>query len=265
MTRAVVEARAIGHFLSVAASLAALRSDMGLFGFGGNKIDRYVKKLTNAYVQTHERIRMMELLAEEGTDEALLGILKRFTFRTEASIVDEDEKEIAYKLLVRAGSSAILPIERFVDSHEAVYWPIKALNEIAGIDTAVDLLLKVLDRSEERSGRVNEQKTQLVSNLRDFNHPRVLERLQALVTDEDEDVRIMAMDGLITYGQDTALQPAVRLLLDPEESARVKMVLLEQLIELQWSISAWREQFEEQDLLPYPYRVGANGCCERAS
>ena len=34
---------------------------------------------------------------------------------TEASIVDEDEKELAYKYLVRAGASALLPIERFVD------------------------------------------------------------------------------------------------------------------------------------------------------
>jgi hypothetical protein len=238
---------------------------MGFFGFGGNKVDRYVKKLTNAYVQTHDRIRMIELLAEMETDESIYGILKRFTFRTEASIVDEDEKELAYKYLVRAGASAVLPIERFVDAHDAVYWPIKALHEIAGIDAAVDLILKVLDRSEERSGRVNEQKTQLVSNLRDFNHPRVLARLKTLVSDVDEDVRIMAMDGLLTYGHEVALQPAVRLLLDSEESAKVKMVLLEQLIELGWSLSTWGEQFEEQDLLPYPYRVGANGCCERAS
>jgi len=238
---------------------------MGFFGFGGNKVDRYVKKLTNAYVQTHERIRMIELLAEMGTDESIFGILKRFTFRTEASIVDEDEKELAYKYLVRAGASAVLPIERFVDGHDAVYWPIKALHEIAGIDAAVDLLLKVLDRSQERSGRTNEQKIQLVSNLRDFSHPRVLERLQLLVGDEDEDVRIMAMDGLLTYGEDVALQPAVRLLLDSEESAKVKMVLLEQLIDSGWSLSTWKEQFEEQDLLPYPYRIGANGCCERAS
>ena len=72
---------------------------MGLFGFGGSKVDRYVKKLTNAYVQTHERVRMLDLLAETGTDEALYGILKRFTYRTEASIVDEDEKELAFKYL----------------------------------------------------------------------------------------------------------------------------------------------------------------------
>ena len=238
---------------------------MGLFGFGGSKVERYVKKLTNAYVQTHDRIRMLELLADLGSNEALYGILKRFTFRTEASIVDEDEKELAFKLLVHAGPSAILPIERFVAEHDAVYWPIKALREVAGIDAAVDLLLSALDRAEAKSARVNEQKIQLVSNLRDFNHARVLERLQRLVTDDSEDVRIMAMDGLLTYGEDVALQPAARLLLDGDESPRVKMVLLEQLIDLGWSLSSWREQLEEQDLLPYPYRVGADGCCERAS
>jgi len=238
---------------------------MGFFGFGGNKVDRCVKKLTNAYVQTHERLRMLEMLSEIGTNDALYGILKRFTFRTEASIVDEDEKEIAFKHLVYAGPAAIGPIERFVGENDAVFWPIKALREIAGLDAAVDLILTALDRAEARSARVNEQKIQLVSNLRDFEHPRVLARLQVLVTDESEDVRIMAMDGLLTYGEDIALQPAARLLLDAEESPRVKMVLLEQLIDEGWSLGPWREQLEEQDLLPFPYRVGANGCCERAS
>ena len=238
---------------------------MGFFGFGGSKVDRYVKKLTNGYAQTHERIRMLELLADMGTDEAIYGLLKRFTYRTEASIVDEDEKEIAFKFLVQAGASAIPPIQRFVSENDAVYWPIKALREIAGMDSAVALLLSALDRAEGKGGRVNEQKIQLVSNLRDFNHPKVLERLQTLVTDEVEDVRIMAMDGLLTYGEDVALQPAVRLLLDPDEASRIKMVLLEQLIDLEWSLDPWREQFEEQDLLPYPYRIAANGCCERAS
>lgn len=238
---------------------------MGLFGFGGNKVERYVKKLTNAYVQTHERIRMIEMLAEIGTSDALFGILKRFTFRTEASIVDEDEKELAYKFLVYAGPSAIAPIQRFVSENDAVFWPIKALREIAGMDAAVDLLLAALDRVQEKDSRVNEHKIQLVSNLRDFMHPRVLERLKTLISDDSEDVRIMAMDGLLTYGEDVALQPAVRLLLDAEEAPRIKMVLLEQLIDLEWSLTAWREQFEEQDLLPYPYRVAANGRCERAS
>ena len=239
---------------------------MSWFGFGGgSKVDKHVKKLTNAYAQTHDRIRSLEQLCDIGTDEALYGICQRFTYRTEASIVDEDEKELAYKFLVAAGPAVIAPIKRFVAEKDAVYWPIKALRDVAGMDAAVEVLLEILDSSEGFSGRVNEKKHQIVSNLRDFKHPKVLARLQTLVADGDEEVRIMAMDGLMTYGEDEAKPYAARLLLDAEESPRVKMVLLEQLIEHQWSLADWRTQFEEQDLLPFPYRVGASGICERVS
>ena len=239
---------------------------MSWFGFGGgSKVDKHVKKLTNAYAQTHDRIRSLELLSDIGTDEALYGICQRFTYRTEASIVDEDEKELAYKFLVAAGPSVIAPIKRFVAEKEAVYWPIKALRDVAGMDSAVEVLLDILENAEDFTGRVNEKKHQVVSNLRDFQHPKVLAKLKQLVADRDEEVRIMAMDGLMTYGEDEAKPHAARLLLDSEESPRVKMVLLEQLIEQGWSLADWREQFEEQDLLPFPYRVGASGVCERVS
>jgi hypothetical protein len=240
---------------------------MGLFGFGDgkSKTDKHVKKLTNAYAQTHDRLRMMELLSESGTQEALLGLLQRFTFRTEASIIDEDEKEFCYKLLVASGPAAIIPIQRFVAEQDAVFWPIKALREIAGIEAAVDLLLSALDRAESRSERVNEQKLQLVSNLRDYSHPKVQARLQGLVQDSSEDVRIMAIDGLMTYGEETAIEPSTARILDPEELPRVKMVILEQLIEHQWSLEPWREGLEEDGILPFPYRIGASGKCERES
>jgi hypothetical protein len=240
---------------------------MRLFGFGGNKskTDKHIKKLTNAYAQTHERLRMMEILSETGSQESLLGLLQRFTFRTEASIIDEDEKEYCYKLLVSNGPVAIEPIRRFVAEQDAVFWPIKALREIAGIEAAVDLLLSALDRAEDREERVNEQKLQLVANLRDYPHPKIQARLNSLVEDPSEDVRIMAVDGLMTYGEETALEPSAKRVLDPEESPRVKMVILEQLIEHQWLLEPWRDGLEEDGILPFPYRIGANGMCERES
>ncbi len=223
---------------------------MGWFGFGGgkqSKVDKLVKKLTNAYVQTHERM------------------LQRFTYRTESPTTDIEEKEQAFRLLVHAGPSAIAPIERFVKSHDAVHFPIKALAEIAGMDTAVELMLNALDTAELKDTRTNDQKLQVVSNMRDFKHPRVLERLRALATDGDEEVRILALDGLMTYGPDTALEPAAACLLRADESPRVKMVLLEQLIDQGWSLTPWADELIEADALPYPYRLGSGGVCERAS
>lgn len=240
---------------------------MGWFGLGGktSKVDKLVKRLTNAYLQSHDRLRVMEQLAEMGTDEALFGLLQRFTYRTEASIVDEDEKETTFRLLVDAGTYATPSIERFVRERDAIYWPIKALKEIAGIDAAVELLLRALDHASQRDERVNEQKTQIVSNLRDFPHPLVQERLEQLVDDGDEEVRIMAIDGLLTYGPDVALGPAARRILDRSESPRVKTVIFESLIEQGWSLRPWQKQIEEGEALMGPYQLAADGRIVRAT
>lgn len=236
--------------------------------FGGKratKVDRLVTKLMNGYSQTHERVRAMEILADVGTDESLFGILQRFTYRTEASIVDEEEKEVAYQLLCQSGAAAIPPIQRFVKSQDAVYWPLKALREIAGIDMAVDLLLLALDRADDVDTRVNKQKVELVSNLRDFPHPRVQARLLGYAEDPDEECRVLAIDGLIVYGEEVALPAAAARLLDPEEVPRVKMVILEQLIENEWSLSKWRDALTEGEFLPFPYQIGARGMVIRAT
>lgn len=236
-----------------------------VFGGKQSKVDKLVKKLTNAYVQTHDRVRAMEILADTGTDEALYGLLKRFTFRTEASIVDEDEKTLAYRLLCESGAAAIPPIQRFVKEQDAVYWPLKALKEIAGIDMAVELLLQALERTEGVAARVNKQKVELVSNLRDFPHPKVQERLVAYCTDANEEVRVLAIDGLMTYGEAVALPAAAGRLVDADEAAGVKMVILEQLIEQEWSLNPWREELEGGELLPFPYQLGTDGKVVRAT
>ncbi len=231
---------------------------MGLFGIGGGggKLARHEKKLTNAYIQTAERKRIMAVLADMQSEDALSVLLKRFTYRTEGSIVDEEEKELAYHYLMEAGPRAIGPIERFVAENDGVYWPLKALRSLAGDEHAVELLLGALDRASLLDNRVNEQKAQLVSNLRDFPHPKVRDRLVELTKDEDDDVRIMALDGLMTYGKDDALGIIVERILDPEESLRTKSVLYEQLVDLEWPLTDWVEQLEEAAVLPQHYRVG---------
>lgn len=238
---------------------------MGLFSFlGGSKTERLVKKVTNAWVQTVERQRALQLLADDGSEEALHGILQRFTFRTEGSIVDEDEKRMAFDFIVAAGPKAIAPIERYVSENVEVYWPLKALREIAGLDVAVDLMLRVLDKAEKVDTRVNDHKAQLVSNLRDFPHDRIRDRLLSLAEDPNEDVRIQALDGLSTYGSDVALEVIVRRILDPEESASVKAVVYEQLVELGWSLEPWAKQLSEADALPPIYRLGPKGVLGRS-
>lgn len=239
---------------------------MGLFGIGGGggKVAKLEKRVMNKWGQAAERQRAMEMLGEIGTDEALDALLKRFTFRIDGAITDEEEKRLGYELLVAAGERAVAPVERFVATSDGVYWPLRALKEVVGIDAAVALLLRALDRSEQTSGRVNEVRAQLVSNLRDFTHPLVLQRLKVLSSDANDDVRIMALDALLTYGEEHALPIVVERILDPEETNRIKGVVFEQLLDLGWSLSPWREQLDAADVFPAHYRLGPQGRVVRA-
>ncbi len=242
---------------------------MGLFGFGkkgggGGKVGRIEKRLMNKWGQTAERQRAMQMLADMGSKEALGALLKRFTYRTDGAICDEDEKRMAYELLLVAGEAAVAPIEDFVTKSDGVYWPLKALKEIIGMDRAVELLLRALDRAEEVATRRNEQKAQLVANLRDFPHPAVLERLKTLCSDANDDVRIMAVDGLLTYGEKDALPVLAERLIDPNETLRIHSVLFEQLVELGWSLAPWRETIDEAQVLPSHYRLSPKGRVVRA-
>ncbi|PIE20225.1 MAG: hypothetical protein CSA66_01025 [Proteobacteria bacterium] len=246
---------------------------MGLFGFGKKsdksgaptgKVGRLDKKLMNKWGQTAERQRAMQMLADIGSEEALSTLLKRFTYRTDGDISDQDEKRLGYELLLAAGERALGPIEAFITKSDGVFWPLKALKEIAGMDTAVELMLRALDRVEGIVGRRNEQKVQLVSNLRDFPHPLVLERLKGLCSDPDHEVRVMAVDGLMTYGAKEALPVIAERLLDPEESQAVHAVIFEQLVDLGWSLEPWREALDEADVLPSHYRFTPKGRVTRA-
>lgn len=241
---------------------------MGLFGFGkgrAGKIDRLKKKVTNKWGQAIERTTAMRQLRQMGTPEALGALLQRYTINLDVTITDQEEKRELYEWLVDLGERAVGPIEEFVATHDGVYWPLKALRDIAGIERAVEGLLKALDRAESVEGRVNEQKVQLVSNLRDFQHPRVLERIKTLVRDKSDEVRMMALDGLMTYGEKEAVAIVAERILDPEETTRIRHVLYEQLLDLGWSLADWKEEIEAAEVMPAHYRLDAAGRVARGT
>jgi hypothetical protein len=245
---------------------------MGWFGFGRStsgggaqsKIDKLRHKATNAFGQAVDRQYAMKELYRIGTPEALEALLERYGVNASVTIVDQDEKRELYDWLVSAGEKAIEPIERYVARADGVYWPLKALREIAGLDRAVEGLLRALDRAETVDARVNEQRAQLVSNLRDFQHPLVLTRLRSLCADANEDVRMMALDGLMTYGEDEALPIVAARLVDPDESLRIRGVLFEQLVDHAWSLTPWRAEIEATGVLPGHYTFGPRDALIRA-
>jgi hypothetical protein len=185
----------------------------------------------NPHAQGHERIRHIEILAQIGTMSAVTALLGRFTMRTDGAIVDEDEKRLAFEALVSLGSIVVMPIQNFIAREPHVYWPLRALTEIAGDDVAVDTVLQALEDTAEGFGSDAERREQLVSNLREYNRSdAAYEKLVELASDESVEVRTLAIDGLPEFDRADVVEVLVGRLEDPEETQRIKMTVMDILM-----------------------------------
>jgi hypothetical protein len=241
---------------------------MGLFDFlGGNKdpqknIDRIKRRLMDQYRQTHERYEAMDDLAKLGTPASLEAMLERFTLRVSGPTVDEEEKDYCYHQISKWGKVAEAPLRQFIATRDAVYFPLKALREIAGEDAAVEALLHAIEDCDPGYHEALERLREIVSNLRDFQHDRVRGALVGLLTSRSNEIRFYALDGLATYpGEQVAPHFAERML-DPDESMRVKSLAFELALEHQVPLGPWADALPA--MIPPNYTLGDDGLLQRA-
>ena len=238
---------------------------MGLFDFLSNDPQKHAdglkRKLMDAYRQSEERYDAMDKLAKAGTPQALDALLARFTLRVSGPTVDEEEKAYAHKLVSQWGEAAVEPLKRFIATHDAVYFPLKSLREISGDDAAVDALILAMDGTDPGYHEGLDRLREIVSNLRDFHHPRVREALVKLLATRSNEIRFFALDGLAGYPVDEIAEHFAARLLDPEESQRVKQLAQELMVEHQIPVLPWKDAVAAQ--LSPMYRLDEKGRLQR--
>jgi len=230
--------------------------------FQDKTVAKLFKKLTNKYHQTAERKRVIKMLADIGTDEAISAMLGRFTFVTEGSIVDEDEKDLVYQIVVGFGAQAVGPLKQFLAEEVAIYWPLRAMEEIAGEDVAVESVLAGFATIQDRFERSMERMQNLTSSLRDYNRPDVMQKLVELSKDESEEIRFLAVDGLAEFDKhQQAVDAMLERLLDDEETVRVKKYVLDKLIDRRWNVKRFKKELV--DKIPSEYFIDDTGVVQR--
>lgn len=206
-------------------------------------IERAAKKLKNPHHQTDERKRQIEVLTDIGTPDAVFAMLGRFSMRTPGSIVDEDEKQLVFRSLIHLGDIAVEPIQRFITTQDAVYWPLRALTEIAGETVAVDTLLASLAQVEHGYNADMDRKEQLVANLREYlEDERAVNKLIELADDPHEEVRVQALDALCETDDERIAPLVARKILDEEETNRVRTTLWTILVDRGIDMSHHRDE-----------------------
>jgi len=195
-------------------------------------------RLKNPYGQQVDRKRCIDVLREIGTDDALRGLLLRFTYNADKSIVDEDEKETVFNIVLGRGQAVVPLLKEYLSEQAALFWPLKALRKIVGDEETVTFLLGLIDSMADDyvDSRHFERKLSLISQLREFQDPRIHARLLAWLNDPEEEIRFHAVDAVATYPDvQTTTVLSERLLVD-DETARIRNFILDLLIQNRWAI-----------------------------
>ncbi|MDP9002471.1 MAG: HEAT repeat domain-containing protein, partial [Myxococcota bacterium] len=148
---------------------------MGLFDMfrGGTKerkerpkkaADKWADRIEKR-VQNYDRQEAIQALADMASADATAVLLKRFTFHMDPSITDQEEKDAAFRGILRAGKDAIGPVRAFAAKAESLAWPMKIMKELVDDDEYVEELLRWLSRWDTEYSKFIDPKVQILTAL----------------------------------------------------------------------------------------------------
>ncbi len=206
-------------------------------------LSKHIARLSSQNAQHEDRLRSAEILVEMDTEEAYLGLLKRYDMTLEKGYMDRDEKAYVKELLVSRGKAVVEPIRKFMLQSESVSWPERILSEVLGDESeVVTILLDVLEAERDAGDMKGPKRAKLLSLLLKYpKDPRIGEMAASLLHDFDESVRFTAVEVIDAQEDDRFVKDLVEVMVgEEEESTRVRMRILEMLVRHKWPVGRWR-------------------------
>lgn len=222
-----------------------------------NRITSLTKKLQMKFGQTEDRMGAAEVLASMPEEDALRGLLKRFSTTVDNHTHDQDEKQHVSDLVVEKGPLALGALKEYLQREKEVSWAARTLRRMVENAQFVDIVLGILDKrtSEDTDA---EKLEQLLRELQDNKDPRVPGAVARFLQDLDDTVRFAAIETLSTIDADEARIPMLEALTRPEEeSQRVKHRILEVFKDRGWEVKGFRKTVEE--MLPDGWYLDRSG------
>jgi HEAT repeat protein len=225
------------------------------------QIDKLVKRLTESQGEDAPRIEAAEKLAEWGTPEALYALLKRFTISSKVITQDIEEKRMVVRMLVEKGQEAVEPILRFLSSSHNVEWPVQALSQILSREELVPMLVGALEKVAAASEFTPpEHKADLIRAMRGHVTPEIAAVLRRFLSDDDDDVRIAAIDAISEVGEDMR-ETLLEGFLEAEDRPRIRIKIADTFAEHDWPVKGYRPKVEEN--LPEGFHLTSKGLIRR--
>jgi hypothetical protein len=196
-------------------------------------LQRTIEKATNKLAQQQDRWGALEKLKDDGTEAALLGLCRRFSITSTKGVEDEAEKAWVVDTLVGKGDVALGPLVRYMKSAQQLAFPLRVLERIAPRDKVLQVADELFASEPPGYVRMPERRIDLLrwfSEWKPASDAEVIQRLTPYVTDFDENVRFVAIDGMATRDPAAIAPVLIAALIRPEEeSGRIKRSIVEVL------------------------------------
>jgi hypothetical protein len=211
--------------------------------------------------QAYDRQEAIQELSKLGTTDAAEALLKRFTFATDPSITDQEEKELAFEGILKAGKDAVEPVRAFAAKADSLSWPMRILKELLTEEELVDELIVWLGRWDTEYAKFTDPKLQLLEELGDHLNPKIRPAVERFLQDVNEPARFTSVAAVLAQKEPGAL-PALLTLLLEEESVRVRAKIAEGLLDLGWEIPE-DQRDAVRKALPPQYGVDGMGVLKK--
>jgi HEAT repeat protein len=208
-------------------------------------------------VQNYDRQEAIQALSDMASADAARVLLKRFTFHMDPSITDQEEKDAAFRGILRAGKEAIEPVRAFAAKAESLAWPMKIMKELVDGNEYIEELLRWLSRWDTEYAKFVDPKVQILTALEEHQHPHIREGVERFLEDVNEPARFHAVSALLAQDEAAAV-PALAQLLASEESVRVRSKTAEGLALRGWPLPE-EERAAVRKTLPAGFSLDATG------
>lgn len=211
-------------------------------GRAKSRLGKLIKSATNKYMQSAERYAAMEDLIKDGSDEALVGLMRRFTVVSTKSIEDEEEKGWAYRQLSGMGAKVLPAVKTFCIEHDSIAWALRILEDVADETQEWEVLDTLLAQHPPVYERDPSKKIQLLTHVAEIEDASVSKILAKYLEDPDEGVRFFVVEQLVDIAdEDTKEALVTRFINEDEDSLRLRTKILDGIAAHGWDISQWSD------------------------
>lgn len=211
---------------------------MGLFDFftAEGKLKRHVRRVADRDVQAEDRDASARWLVDNGSEQAILGLLGRFDTNLSQQTKDAAEKEQIFQFLVSLGDKVVDPTREHIRRCKQFVLPLRLLEHFRGPAAANAAALELLEAERSRSAFYPEKKKNLLVWIAERADAAAAASALHFLADFDEDVRYAAAEVLMHHADPAHRLALLGMLVRPEEdSNRIKHRVCEFVRSRGWS------------------------------